>query len=81
MDSAETALRKIEAGATLVQLYSALVYEGPGLVGRIKRGVLAALDRENITLAALTGRKAAESFTASWPSSIHRATIREDCGL
>lgn len=27
------------------------------------------------------GRKAAESFTASWPSSIHRATIREDCGL
>jgi dihydroorotate dehydrogenase len=61
VDSAETALRKIEAGATLVQLYSALVYEGPGLVGRIKRGLLAALDRDNITLAALTGRKAAES--------------------
>ncbi|CAJ0853697.1 dihydroorotate dehydrogenase [freshwater sediment metagenome] len=61
VDSAETALRKFEAGATLVQLYSALVYEGPGLVGRIKRGLLAALERENITLAALTGRKAAES--------------------
>jgi hypothetical protein len=27
------------------------------------------------------GRKAAESFVARWPSSIHRATIREDCGL
>jgi hypothetical protein len=27
------------------------------------------------------GRKAAESFIVRWPSSIHRATIREDCGL
>jgi outer membrane biosynthesis protein TonB len=27
------------------------------------------------------GRKAAERFTTSWPTSIHRATIREDCGL
>ncbi|MGJ0508377.1 MAG: quinone-dependent dihydroorotate dehydrogenase [Methylocystis sp.] len=56
----QTALRKIEAGATLVQLYSALIYEGPGLAGRIKRGLIAALERENTTLAALTGRKAAE---------------------
>lgn len=56
----QTALRKIEAGATLVQLYSALVYEGPGLAARIKRGLVAALERENTTLAALTGRKAAE---------------------
>ena len=30
-----TALAKIKAGASAVQLYSALVYEGPGLVGRI----------------------------------------------
>jgi hypothetical protein len=27
------------------------------------------------------GRKAAESFVVRWSSSIHRATIREDCGL
>jgi outer membrane biosynthesis protein TonB len=27
------------------------------------------------------GREAAERFTARWPTSIHRATIREDCGL
>ncbi len=39
VDSAETAWTKIRAGASLVQLYSALVYEGPGLVGRIKRGL------------------------------------------
>ena len=30
-----TALAKIKAGASAVQLYSALVYSGPGLVGRI----------------------------------------------
>ena len=29
---------KLEAGASLIQLYSSLVYEGPGLVGRLVRG-------------------------------------------
>ena len=37
IDSPDTARLKLEAGATLVQLYSALVFEGIGLVGRIKR--------------------------------------------
>jgi len=35
--SGEDAYAKIRAGASAVQLYSALVYEGPGLVERIKR--------------------------------------------
>jgi len=59
IDSAETARAKIEAGATLVQLYSALVYEGPGLVARIKAaGLIESLDREKTTLTALVGRAA-----------------------
>ncbi|MGC9127916.1 MAG: quinone-dependent dihydroorotate dehydrogenase [Acidithiobacillus sp.] len=33
--TAEDALAKIEAGASLVQLYTALIYEGPGLIRRI----------------------------------------------
>jgi dihydroorotate dehydrogenase len=37
IDSADAARRKIAAGATLVQLYSALVYRGPGLVGELVR--------------------------------------------
>ncbi len=41
VDSPEAAWAKIEAGATLVQLYSALVYEGLGLVARIKEGLVA----------------------------------------
>jgi dihydroorotate dehydrogenase len=40
VDSPEAAWAKIEAGATLVQLYSALVYEGLGLVDRIKDGLV-----------------------------------------
>jgi dihydroorotate dehydrogenase len=37
------AYRRIRAGAAAVQLYSALIYEGPGLVGRIKRDLAARL--------------------------------------
>ncbi len=45
VDSAARALAKIEAGASLVQLYSALVFKGLGLPAAIKAGLLAALDR------------------------------------
>lgn len=40
--SPEDALEKIAAGASLVQVYSGLVYEGPGLVKRINQGILKA---------------------------------------
>jgi dihydroorotate dehydrogenase len=36
IDSGESALEKIEAGARLLQLYTGLVYAGPGLIGEIK---------------------------------------------
>ena len=39
VDSAETAWAKIEAGATLIQIYSALVFKGPGLIAEIKQGL------------------------------------------
>jgi dihydroorotate dehydrogenase len=41
VDGPEAALAKLEAGATLVQLYSALVFDGPELITRIKGGLLA----------------------------------------
>jgi len=44
--SAEEAYARIRAGANLVQLYSALVYEGPGLPGRIARGLSYLLKRD-----------------------------------
>jgi dihydroorotate dehydrogenase len=41
--SGADAYAKIRAGACAVQLYTALVYEGPGLAGRIKRELAALL--------------------------------------
>ncbi|MFE1598482.1 quinone-dependent dihydroorotate dehydrogenase [Methylobacterium sp. ID0610] len=60
VDSAEAAWTKIRAGASLVQLYSALVYAGPGLVRTIKAGLAERLAREGTSLAAVVGREAAE---------------------
>ncbi|MEM8507692.1 MAG: quinone-dependent dihydroorotate dehydrogenase [Bacteroidota bacterium] len=37
----EDALEKLEAGADLVQLYTGFVYEGPGLIKRINKAILA----------------------------------------
>ena len=45
----EDAYAKIRAGASLVQLYSALAFQGPGLVARIKRDLLACLARDGLT--------------------------------
>lgn len=44
VNSAETAFAKIQAGASLVQLYTGLVYQGPALIKRIKRGLVRLLD-------------------------------------
>ena len=41
--SGADAYAKIRAGASLVQLYTALVFEGPGLVQRIKDELVALL--------------------------------------
>jgi dihydroorotate dehydrogenase len=59
VDSADAAWAKIRAGATLVQLYSAMVYKGPGLVGDIKRGLVQKVEQERTSLAQAIGRDAA----------------------
>jgi len=46
VSSGRHAFEKIKAGATLVQLYTALTYEGPGLVTRIKQGLADLLKAE-----------------------------------
>jgi len=49
VNSAETALEKIRAGADLVQLYTGMIYEGPGLAARIVRGLEAYADAEGLS--------------------------------
>ncbi len=47
--SGEDAFARIRAGASAVQVYSALIYEGPGLIGRIKRDLAARLRAEGFS--------------------------------
>ena len=49
VDSGAEAYARLRAGASLVQLYTALVYEGPGLPARILRELDALLTRDGFT--------------------------------
>lgn len=46
--SGADALEKLRAGAHLVQVYTGLIYRGPGLVGEIQRTLLAECDRAGL---------------------------------
>ena len=50
--SAEDAYERICAGASLIQVYTGLIYEGPFLARRIARGLLDILDRQGIGIIA-----------------------------
>jgi dihydroorotate dehydrogenase len=68
IDSGETALGKIRAGADLLQVYSGLVFRGLGLVADIKTSLLRALDRGSATrLSDLVGTDAATMTAEPWP--------------
>ncbi len=68
VDSGEAAFAKIKAGATLVQLYTALVFRGLGLVGEIKRELMQLLRREGFeNIRAAVGADAAAGTAAPWP--------------
>ena len=57
--TAEDAWQRIRAGASLVQLYSAMVYEGPGIARRIVRGMERLMKRDGFaTLADAVGSEA-----------------------
>jgi dihydroorotate dehydrogenase len=65
IDSGTAAIAKIEAGATLLQLYTGLVYEGPGLIDRIKRDLVAYVARENLArIGEAVGRRAGQWASA-----------------
>jgi dihydroorotate dehydrogenase len=58
--NADDAWARIRAGASLVQLYTAMVYEGPGIARRIARGIAQRLRREGFAnIAEVVGSEAA----------------------
>lgn len=48
IDTAEEAYARIRDGASLLQVYSGLIYEGPGLVRRINEGLLDLVERDGL---------------------------------
>lgn len=59
IDSADEAYARIRAGASLIQLYTALIYHGPGLARRIVRGLSRNLKRDGFaTVAEAVGTQA-----------------------
>ena len=62
-------MAKIRAGASLIQVYSGLVFRGLGLVADIKAALLAALDRDRQdNLKELIGSDAAAVTAEPWPT-------------
>jgi dihydroorotate dehydrogenase len=49
ISNADDAWERIRAGASLIQLYTAMIYEGPGIARRIARGLAERLKREGMT--------------------------------
>ncbi len=61
VDSGEKALAKILAGASLIELYTGLIYEGPSLITRIKRALIRHCEQNSLSsIAEATGTKAKE---------------------
>ena len=61
IESGETALAKIEAGASLLQLYTGLIYEGPSLIERITTHLAEVCKERSVSsITDLVGIRAAE---------------------
>ncbi len=68
VDSGGAALTKIRAGATLIQLYSSLIYKGLGLVEAIKADLVSTMLRTGRdSLAEIVGADAAAITAEDWP--------------
>ena len=48
IDSGQAAFEKIGAGANAVQLYTGMVYKGPGVVREMKKELISILKKENL---------------------------------
>jgi dihydroorotate dehydrogenase len=66
--SGETAWEKIRAGATLIQVYSSLVYEGPALVGRVLDHFAERMTREGFGSPAQVTGTGVEEWAARDPN-------------
>jgi dihydroorotate dehydrogenase len=67
IEGADTAWAKIAAGADLIQLYTGMIYQGPGLPERIKAGLIHRLEDRNFShIGEARGIETAR-WSAAWP--------------
>jgi dihydroorotate dehydrogenase len=72
-DSGTSALGKIRAGASLIQIYSGLVFRSLGLIAEIKAAMLAVLESDGRqTIADYVGADAASVTAERWPADFAR---------
>jgi dihydroorotate dehydrogenase len=70
IDSGNAAIKKVRAGANIIQLYSGLAFYGLDLIGEIKRALLDEIERENASsINDLVGLDAAALTAEDWPVS------------
>ena len=50
VDTGKATFEKISAGANAVQLYTGMVYKGPGIVKEMKKELISILKKENIKI-------------------------------
>jgi dihydroorotate dehydrogenase len=68
IDGGGAALTKIRAGASLIQLYSALIYKGLSLIDSIKSDLVATMLRTGRdSLSEIVGADAAAITAEDWP--------------
>mgnify|MGYP002022690542 CR=1 FL=1 len=61
VDSGKSAYKKIINGASVIQLYTGMVYEGPGIVSKISEELIKILDKEGVkNISDIVGHK-------NWP--------------
>jgi dihydroorotate dehydrogenase len=68
IDSAASTWQKIRAGAALVQLYSALIFNGFSLLAAIERGLIRQLEADGKALSAVVGADAKAIVREPWPA-------------
>ncbi len=71
IDSAEAAYARIRAGASLIQLYTALTYQGPGLIEGITKGLATRLTEDGF--ASIADAVGAENDTERAPAGEARS--------
>lgn len=80
----EDAYRKIRAGASLVQLYSALIFQGPGLVRKVKSQLAEALKRDGFKRlqdAVGSDHRKREKFTQETKSPVTKSREAKASGI